>query len=283
MNKYKVQNCVTKSAQKGVAALRNRVKKSWCRSCWGSAALFCSPVLLSSLSSPTPRGAVPAGTLRTRARGWARWCVASVLLPAPAHTPAALPAPAALPSCRTKQKKLFKKGQADARAFCCQPVFISTAQERLCWAGRPNGCHPKGQDVAGMSPAAPGGSVPGHLIPVPRWRNALTSPGTPTQLSWPGDLSSQRRSWPTTGRGQIWAALGGRHRSAHPRQRCHRPALIPESGFCLPGDLHSSTLPPNIPNRFPSVGCSLLRPLGDAARHGPRNRPRPCTYPGGAG
>lgn len=36
----------------------------------------------------------------------------------------------------------------------------------------------------------------------------LTSLGTLTQLSWQGDLSSRKRSWPTTGQGQTWADLG---------------------------------------------------------------------------
>lgn len=36
----------------------------------------------------------------------------------------------------------------------------------------------------------------------------LTSPGIPTQLSWLGELSSRRRSWPTSGRGRTWADLG---------------------------------------------------------------------------
>lgn len=40
------------------------------------------------------------------------------------------------------------------------------------------------------------------------WSKVLTSLGTLRQLSWQGGLSSQRRNWPTTGQGQIWADLG---------------------------------------------------------------------------
>lgn len=52
----------------------------------------------------------------------------------------------------------------------------------------------------------------------------LTSLGTLTQLSWQGDWPSQRRSWPTTGRGQIWADLG----DSRDQRMLGSPTAIPE-------------------------------------------------------
>lgn len=58
-------------------------------------------------------------------------------------------------------------------------------------------------NAPGMAPSVLGAALPCHL-------KVLTSPGTLTPLSWLGESSSQRRSWPTTGRGQTWADLGSR-------------------------------------------------------------------------
>lgn len=78
-----------------------------------------------------PAWGAAADPLMPRARSWARWRGASVLLlgPVPSHMPSVLASPAALPSCKTEHRK----GQADPKVLCCRSTFISVAKEMVPW------------------------------------------------------------------------------------------------------------------------------------------------------
>lgn len=199
---------------------------------------------------------MPAGMLRMRARGRARWCAASVLLLllAPARTPAAPMAPAALPSCRTKQKKKIKKGARPMPGCCCHPVFISIAQEWLCWVQRPKGCRPSGQDALWGCPQLP------QVALSPVISSQCHAGGTCSPLrGLRHGCHGRRIRLPKEEAGPPLA--GVRFRKPWGNSTVSAPQAAPppprshpgEAGFCLPGDLHSSMLPPK---RFPSVGCS---------------------------
>lgn len=53
------------------------------------------------------------------------------------------------------KKKKIKKGARPVPGCCCHPVFISIAQEWLCWVQRPKGCRPSGQDALWGCPQLP--------------------------------------------------------------------------------------------------------------------------------
>lgn len=133
---------------------------------------------------------------------------------------------------------------------CCHPVFISTAQERVCWVQNPRDVTQRARMHFGDVPRrlCPKSSHPSATLE----EHAHLSGDSDTVVMAGGFVFPKKKlahHWP----GSDLGSPGGTAQVSAPQAAPPPPRSHPgEAGFCLPGDLHSSMLPPS---RFPSVGC----------------------------
>lgn len=155
------------------------------------------------------------------------------------------------------KKKKIKKGARPMPGCFCHPVFISIAQERVCWVQRPKGCRPSGQDALWGCPQLPQVAL-SPLISSQCHAGGTCSPLRGLRHSCHGRrirLPKEEAGPPLAG--VRFRKPWGNSTVSAPQADPPPPRSHPgEAGFCLPGDLHSSMLIPDIPNRFPSVRCS---------------------------